>query len=211
MDIKPSDPKVQSIVAWLGSGSINIFGWPFSGKDTQGRRLAQLLGAPLIGGGDILRNKENVPEHVRKAIDVGLLAPTDEYIQIVTPYLRKQEYAGQPLVLSSLGRWKGEEESILTSAASAKHPIKAVINLVLDQQTAERRAELSKRLADRGQRTDDSKEYLTTRYAEFRTKTLPVIDFYRQKGLLIEIDGKLAPDEVTQQIIDKLAQHAKTT
>ncbi len=210
MDISHSDSRVQSILGWLGSGSINIFGWPFSGKDTQGRRLAQLFNAPLIGGGDILRNRENVPEHVRKAIDVGLLAPTDEFMQIVVPYLNNPEYTGRPLVLSSLGRWQGEEESIVTVATTAKHPIKAVINLVLDQQTAQKRAKLSKRLADRGQRADDAKEYLSTRYNEFKTKTLPVIDFYQQKGLLIEIDGKLSPDAVTQQIIDKLAHLAQT-
>jgi len=198
------NPEVEKIKKWLGTGSINIFGWPFSGKDTQGKRLAELFGASLIGGGEILRSREDIPEHVRKAVDVGDLVPTDEYLQIVSPYLAKQEYVGRPVVLSSVGRWHGEEQAVLDAATNGKHPIKAVIYLMLDKTVANERAKNSKRAADRGQRADDAAVYLQNRYKEFENKTLPVIDFYRQKGLLVEVDGSLPPDEVTEQIISKL-------
>src|SRR6185295_7251483 len=137
--------KVKKITDWLGTGSINIFGWPFSGKDTQGRKLGQLFKASLIGGGEILRSREDTPSHVLQKVNQGDLAPTDEYLKIVTPYLGKKEFDGRPLVLSSVGRWHGEETSIMTAAKAANHPIKAVIYLVLDQATAFKRAQTSKK------------------------------------------------------------------
>lgn len=207
MDTAADDKKVQQIVRWLGTGSINIFGWPFSGKDTQGRKLSELLNAPLIGGGEILRSRKDTPEHVRKIVDKGQLAPTSEYLEIVTPYLSKLEYAESPLILSSVGRWYGEEETILKAAAAANHPIKAVIYLALDQTTANKRAQNSKIADDRGVRADDATVYLQTRFEEFKNKTLPVIQFYRKKNLLIDINGDQSANEVTKEIINKL--HSK--
>lgn len=50
------DDKKLIIKNWLGNGSINIFGMPFSGKDTQGAILAEHFGGVMISSGDILRH-----------------------------------------------------------------------------------------------------------------------------------------------------------
>lgn len=206
-----NDTVVNKISDWLGTGSINIFGWPFSGKDTQGKKLAQLFKAELIGGGEIMRNRPDISKQARQTVDTGYLAPTDEFLAIVTPYLGKPEYSQNPIILSSLGRWHGEEKSIVKAAKDAMHPIKAVVYLVLDERVAQFRADKSKRAQDRGQRADDASEYLQTRFAEFKTKTLPVIEFYRDKGLLVEVDGNQSPEKVTAEIINKLATLADNT
>lgn len=65
-----SDNDIQTIKQWLGKGAINIFGLPFSGKDTHGHQLAKLFDASIMGGGDILRNSV-IPPHVRELIDAG--------------------------------------------------------------------------------------------------------------------------------------------
>lgn len=44
------EEQVQQIKAWLGTGSINIFGMPMSGKDTVGVRLAETLGGNFVFG-----------------------------------------------------------------------------------------------------------------------------------------------------------------
>jgi adenylate kinase len=206
MDI--DDGQKEKLAKWLGAGSINIFGWPFSGKDTQGRRLADLFDAPLIGGGEILRSAEGVPSHVRQIIDRGELAPTQDYLNIVTPYLSKSEFKSKPVILSSVGRWDGEQQVIFQATSASGHPIKAVIYLELNESEARKRWEAAQVKADRGQRADDAEEVLATRFSEFRNKTLPVIEFYRQKGLLIEIDGSMAPDKVTAEIFKQLTSHA---
>lgn len=96
----------SQLKAWLGSGSINIFGRPFAGKDTQGKKLAALFDATLLGGGDILRGS-TMPERIKALMRTGELIPTDDYISIVLPYLSQPALAGKPLILSSVGRWHG--------------------------------------------------------------------------------------------------------
>ena len=49
------EEKIEAIRKWLGTGSINIFGFPMSGKDTQGVKLAEVLGGKLLSSGIIIR------------------------------------------------------------------------------------------------------------------------------------------------------------
>jgi adenylate kinase len=195
--------KIDAIKIWLGSDSINIFGTPFSGKDTQGKEIAKLLNAELIGSGDILR-KNSSPEEIKDHMGSGLMFPTKEFRDLVLPYLTHTSLNGKPLVLSSIGRWYGEEKDVVKALEQAEHPTKAVIFLRLDEDEIWRRWETSQQLNDRGKRHDDHKESLLARLSEFRDKTIPVIDYYKNKGLIVEIDGNQAPTEVTNEIIEKL-------
>jgi adenylate kinase len=198
---------VSKITPWLGSGSINLFGLPFAGKDTHGRELAVLFGAPLLGGGDILRNS-TIPPHVKQALDTGLLVPSEEFITIVTPFLGKSEFQDKPLILSSVGRWIGEERGVIGALNATYHPLKAVIYLSLDHSTARKRWQKSRKNMDRGERAEDAEHFLDIRFAEFEEKTIPVINYYREQNLLIEIDSTLPQREVLYHILKKLAQKA---
>lgn len=200
----------DAICTWLGTGSINIFGYPFAGKDTQGGLLAETLSAPLIGGGDILRNSV-IPPHVKAAMDRGELAPTEEYQQIILPYLARDEFSGKPLVLSSVGRWAGEERGVMQATAGAGHQIKAVISLNLDERQVWRRFEDLEKSEHhpRGYRHDDAADAIEVRLEEFRVKTLPVIEFYRSLGLVIDIDSTRPIEDVHQTILEEL--HKKAT
>lgn len=198
-----SPEQLATIKSWLGSGSINIFGLPFAGKDTQGGRLAELLEAPILGGGEILRNSV-IPPELKQELDAGKLFPTDKYLEIVTPYLSKPEFAGRPLVLSSVGRWIGEEAGVLQATAASNHPIKAVIYLHLSEEGVRERWAQSQVDGDRGDRADDAEHVLATRIAEFNQKTMPVIEVYREKGLLIEINSDADKHEVLESIVARL-------
>lgn len=199
--------KITAIREWLGTGSINIFGRPFAGKDTHGRELEYLLDGVLLGGGDILRNS-TIPEHVRESMHVGDLIPTKDYIEIVLPYLLQDQFSSKPLILSSVGRWHGEEEGVLNATNEAGHPIKAVLYLNVDEDTIRERWQHSSRTNDRNSRSDDTKEALENRLQEYRDKTLPVIDYYQNSGLLIDIDGTLDKQVVLNNIIDALHERA---
>lgn len=198
-----SQKPLSTIKQWLGTGSINIFGLPFAGKDTHGATLSQLFDAPLLGGGDILRNSP-MPDELRKHLDAGNLFPTHEYQRIVTPYLSKSEFSGRPLILSSVGRWIGEEEGIIEAAKASGHPIKAVIYLHAGEEVVYRRFEKSQEKGDRAGRADDDREVLHNRINEFTTKTLPVIEVYRQMGLLIEVNSDAEKHEVMENILARL-------
>jgi adenylate kinase len=195
--------KIKAIREWIASGSINIFGMPFSGKDTHGTYLSELLGGPLIGGGEILRSNLT-PKHVLEEIEKGHLAPTAEYRAIVLPYLQQEQYEGRPLVLSSIGRWIGEEVSVLDAAKEAGHPIKAVVYLIITEEEAWQRWRMSER-----QRHDDKAEHiLKKRFSEFKEKTLPVIEEYRKTRLLIEVDAMAEKKVVAEDIVNQLYNFA---
>lgn len=201
------DPKQISVISdWLGSGSINIFGLPFAGKDDQTGRLQDLFGGVKLGGGDILR--ASLTPEIQSYFDQGTLVPSELYVKVVLPYLSKPEFDGKPLLLSSVGRWHGEEEGVMQVLKEARHPLKAVIYLIVSREDALERLHASKDLGDRGARSDDDDTLLLTRFDEFEHKTMPVIDRYRKLGLLIEIDATQSRAEVQTSILTALAQRA---
>ncbi len=204
------EPEViDRVRAWLGPGAINIFGPPFAGKDTQGQRLAKALDAQLLGGGDILRGSD-IPNSVKSLMRAGELIPTNDYFELVLPYLKQPEFTGIPLILSSVGRWHGEEAGVLEATSAAGHPLRAVFYLNIDEPVVWERWERSDSRRSRGKRADDSYEVLQIRLEEFRRKTLPVIEFYRSQKLLIEIDSNRPTDIVSKDILDRLLQFSES-
>jgi len=201
----------DEIKEWLGSGSINIFGMPFAGKDTQGKKLAELFDGNLMGGGDILRgSSDQLTEADKLCMRDGTLISSEDYSRIVLPYLSKKEFADKPLILSSVGRWLGEEKGVLKATLASDHDMKMVVFLNLTDKHVEQRWNAHKIIGDRGDRHDDTLEILKHRLKEFHNKTMPVIEEYRKLGLLEEIDGELSRDEVTAEILRRLASRAST-
>lgn len=194
----------QTIAAWLQDGSINLFGRPFAGKDTQARMLADSLNGAVIGGGDIFRGT-TIPEEAVALMRAGHLMPSELFIELVLPKLADPLYEHRPLILSSMGRWHGEEEGVIGATAAAKHPLKAVIYLSLPEDAVRQRWQSTRHLNDRGDRHDDTEEVLEVRLEEYRQKTLPVIEYYRLKNMLIEIDATQTIEAVHRDILDKLA------
>ena len=194
--------KIQAIKEWLGAGSINIFGMQLSGKDTQGQLLADFLGAPVIGGGEILRSNPISPE-VQHALDNGLYIDSEEYVEIIKPYFAQERFVNKPLVLSSVGRSLGEEGPVMQAAKLSKHPLKAAILLQIDEADAYKRLSTAHRKRD-----DDYTENVKSRINEFKTKTLPVVDVYRNLGLLIEINGRHSSELVHESIVEALYKRA---
>lgn len=199
--------KISIIKNWLGTGSINIFGLPMSGKDTQGLKLAEALGAKFLSSGLIIRAKEK--ELNQGYSEHGALIPTNVFYEWVLPYFERRDLFNFPLVLSSIGRWYGEETAVMTAAAGAGHDIKAVILLDVTEQDVEKRFEAAKTLNDRGDRKDDSDiKTFRTRLTEFKTKTVPVLNHYDELGLLIKIDGAKSREEVFTELVEKLSEVA---
>lgn len=202
-----TEAKINAIKAWLGTGAINIFGLPMSGKDTQGIRLAETLNAKFISSGMIIRDMESKTR--QNYSSEGALIPSNIFYEWVLPYLERPDLFNYPLILSSIGRWSGEETQVMSVASGAGHDIKAVIILNISESDVENRFNESKILDDRGSRADDKNlEVFRNRLKEFRLKTMPVIQHYKSLGLLIEVNGDQYRDEVFAEIIDKL--YAKT-
>ena len=199
------EDKLTKIKTWLDTGSINLFGLPMSGKDTQGLKLAEALGAKFLSSGIIIRAKE--AETKKNLTKNGALIPTNIFYDWVLPYFERKDLRDYPLILSSIGRWSGEEDVVMTTAASTGHDIKAVILLNVSEADVASRFEAAKILGDRGDRADDQDlATFNTRLEEFREKTMPVIEHYHTLGLLIMVDGKNPRDQVFTEIVEKLYQ-----
>lgn len=197
------DEKINSIKSWLGTGSINLFGLPMSGKDTQGIRLAETLGAKFLSSGLIIRAKE--AETHKNLTKSGALIPTNIFYDWVLPYFDRDDLRDFPLVLSSIGRWSGEETIVMNTASATGHEIKVAVLLNVSEEDVRARFEAAKILNDRGDRSDDRDEKtFNTRLEEFREKTMPVINHYHDLGLLLTINGDKTRDEVFTELIEKL-------
>ena len=201
------EEKLSIIKKWLGTGSINIFGMPMSGKDTQGVKLAEALDAKFLSSGLIIRTmeKENSLNYSKN----GELIPTNVFYEWVLPYFERPDLFKFPLVLSSIGRWHGEEDQVMSVAAGAGHDIKAVVVLNIAESDAEKRFYEAKILNDRGERQDDKDiDTFKTRLKEFREKTLPVLHYYNSLGLLVEVNGDQSREDVFSEIVEKLYERA---
>ena len=133
------EEELATIKNWLGQGSINIFGMPFAGKDTQSGALARPHLGAESGGGQILRNSVATSARRRCSMEAGDLIPTEDYLRIVLPYLSHEQFDGKPLMLSSVGRWHGEEEGVLQATTASQHPLRAVVLLKIPMEISRQR------------------------------------------------------------------------
>lgn len=201
------EEQLQTIKTWLGTGSINVFGLPMSGKDTVGVRLAEAIGGKFLSSGLIVRAMEKSTN--QDVSGGGKLVPQNLFYDWVLPYFEKVELREYPLVLSSIGRWNGEEDQVMSVARSSGHPIKAVVMLQLSEQDVIGRWEAAKLLNDRGLRADDADpEIFQTRINEFREKTVPVLKHYQELGLLVPVKADAPRDQVFTNVVKALADFA---
>lgn len=203
------EDKIAAIKRWLGTGSINIFGYPMSGKDTQGVKLAEAVGGKLLSSGIIIRAKE--AELHKDLTGKGNLIPTNTFYDWVLPYFERDDLKKYPLILSSIGRWFGEEDTVLETAEKSGHPIKAAVLLNISEADVIGRLQKLQILNDRGLRQDDKDmDVFKNRLEEFRTKTMPVLEHYKKLGLLVNINGDQSREEVFSEMIDKLYEYVQS-
>lgn len=204
------EAKIQQIKAWLGIGSINIFGLPMSGKDTVGVQLAEKLGAKFLSSGMIVRAMEQAAG--QNITGNGKLMPSNVFYDWVLPYFEREELWKYPLILSSIGRWSGEENEVMAVAKNSGHTIRAVVVLQLSDQDVVERWEAAKILGDRGLRPDDADpDIFQTRIREYHEKTLPVLKHYQELGLLVSVPANFPREQVLENVIDALASFASRT
>ena len=197
--------KLAKIKAWLGTGSLNVFGLPMSGKDTVGERLAKDLDAKFLSSGIIIRAFE--AEQNQNMTGSGQLIPTNTFYDIILPYFSREEMKDDSLILSSVGRWSGEEDKIMEAAKNGGHEIRAVVLLDLTEADVKSRFEAAKKLNDRGERADDASiEIFETRIREFNEKTVPVLNHYDELKLLIRVPADGSRNEVYSSVVDKLVE-----
>jgi adenylate kinase len=186
------------------SARLVIMGPQGSGKGTQAARLAARLGVPAISTGDIFRAnvRGGTPLGTRaKAImDAGDLVPDSLTNAMVRERLAQPD-AAEGFILDGYPRNAAQVDALDAVLAEHGHGLDAVLELTAD------RGELLARLAKRAQvegRTDDTAEVIEKRLAIYAEQTQPLTDRYRERGLLVTVDGTGGVDEVTERLVDSL-------
>jgi len=177
-----------------------IVGPPGAGKGTQAARIAERFAIPTISTGDIFRaniaNGTELGKRVKAIVDAGDYVPDSLTNELVSDRLSEAD-ATTGFLLDGYPRTPDQVRYLEELLASHGHKLDAVLRLVADQDEIVRR--LRKRAVEQG-RADDSEEAIRHRQEVYQRETAPVLEMFRDKGLLIEVDGLGTVDEVTERI-----------
>ena len=179
--------------------NIIIIGPQGSGKSSQAKLLAEHLNLSYLSTGEMNRRireeDSKLGRKVRSLYDQGILTPDDDMLEILKSELGKLVNA-KGFVLDGYPRnvWQ---------AKNAPFEVDEVFYLKVSD------AEGIKRLMKRAQkerRVDDTKEVIGKRLEIYHRETEPVLDFYRDQGVLEEVDGERPIKEIFADILSRLSR-----
>ena len=183
-----------------------IMGPPGAGKGTQATRIAEHYGIPAISTGDIFRAMKNadtpLARQVRAIMESGGYVSDEITNEIVKDRLAQPDCQG-----FSAGRLSAYVAAGTDSRRLSRRdgpPLDAVISLLAD--TDEVVARLLKRAEIDG-RSDDNEETIRVRLQVYAEQTEPLLDVYRSRGLLVEVNGLGEIDEVSERVFVALDAH----
>ena len=211
-----------------------LVGPPGAGKGTQAQSLTEKLGVPHISSGDLFRHnlRESTPLGLRAAeyMKQGLLVPDEVTIDIVLDKVLSLNSA-EGFILDGFPRNVNQAEALEQALTIRSRGLDHVVYLEVPE------LELVRRLGGRYvcrecqaphsvepgdtpgrcgqcggelyQREDDRPEAVRTRIGVYINETLPVLDFYRGRGLLEEVAGVDPVEVVFQRVLQSLDRVSK--
>ncbi|MFF1572801.1 adenylate kinase [Leifsonia sp. NPDC058292] len=183
-----------------------IVGPPGAGKGTQAARITSTYGIPDISTGDIFRanikNETPLGVQVKAIVDAGDYVPDSLTNELVKGRLEEDD-AQAGFLLDGYPRTLEQVHYLDDLLASKGQKLDGVVQLVADQDEIVSR--LTKRAQEQG-RADDSEEAIRHRQQVYLRETSPLINVYRDRGLLIEVDGLGAVDDVAGRIKSALGE-----
>lgn len=181
-----------------------IFGPPGAGKGTQASAIAEHYGIPAISTGDIFRS--NIKEGTELGKKVQEITAAGGYVSDeITNAIVKDRLAEDDcepgFLLDGYPRTEAQVHALDDMLAEQGHPLEAVLMLTVDEDEVVSR--LLKRAEVEG-REDDTEEVIRERQAIYGRETKPLADLFRERGLLVEVDGMGGVDEVGERIFAAL-------
>lgn len=212
-----------------------FLGPPGAGKGTQAKFLEGRYGACQVSTGDILRKavQDRTPLGQRAAayLDKGELVPDDVMLNLVGERLTEKD-CGKGFILDGFPRTVAQAEGLegilrnlgweLDSVLCMQVPQGVIIERLSGRRSCKKCGSLyhaafnpprRQGLCDRCngelfQRQDDREETIAARLHVFETQTAPLVDYYRKKGLLREINGVGSVEEIRGRVLQALGETA---
>jgi adenylate kinase len=214
-----------------------VLGKQGAGKGTQCVRLSHHYVVPHVSTGDMLRgevkSRSSLGQRAQELMDKGELIPDEMVMEMVSGRLSERDTRGRGFVLDGCPRTTGQAESLEKLVEPGN------LDLVIDLQVPT--TLVLKRLASRRvcvdcganystaapplvnwtcdvcggevvQREDDTEEAIMRRLSLYEEETAPLLDWYKKRNLLAEINGTGSPDAVTRRVvgaIDELRQRER--
>jgi len=221
-------------VAAKGLGRAVIFlGPPGAGKGTQARQIAESYGVPHLSTGDMFREhvSRGTPLGLRAKpiMERGELVPDDLVLSMVEDRISRPDCA-DGFILDGFPRTLPQAEKLDEILRRRFKVEPLVVHFVVDKNQLMRRL-TGRRVCGIGgeiyniydhppkvpgrcdrdggeliQRPDDREEVIAERLAAYERQTRPLVDYYRQRGVLKDVDGMATPQAVTKNVLELLAQ-----
>ncbi|HJN35661.1 MAG: adenylate kinase [Prochlorococcus sp.] len=171
-----------------------FLGPPGAGKGTQAEHLCAAQGLAHLSTGDLLRSEVKAGSALGKQAEAvmnqGELV-SDELVLAIVEGQLDQQRAGW--LLDGFPRTVPQAEALELLLAKISQPIEAVVLLELNDEV------LIARLLSRG-RADDTEAVIRNRLEVYREKTAPLIDYYRNKGMLTAVEAQGTIEEIKARI-----------
>lgn len=202
-----------------------IFGAPGAGKGTLSGMLTNKYGIPHISTGDIFRSEiKSGNSELIQYVEKGLLVP-DMVVNKVVEKALKQENCKNGFILDGYPRTIDQAEFLENVLWKLNKKIDFVLNLVAPDETIVQRLSARRNCSKCGApynlitmkpkkkdvcdkcgsalvaRKDDEPETVRKRIHVYQQETSPLIDYYRNKKMLTDIDASKKPKEIFNEII----------
>lgn len=178
---------------------IILIGIQGSGKSTQGNLLSEKLKIPYLSTGHIFREiaKEKTPlgRYIKEIMNAGFLIPDRKTVRIVSEYLKRPEYVNG-YILDGFPR-------TVEQVKMFENGVDKVVYLKVSDREALWR--LSYRNGENGEtREDETLAAIRKRIELFHRLTEPVLDHYKKREILAEIDGEKSIKDIHREILRKI-------
>lgn len=184
--------------------NIILLGPPGAGKGTQAKFLEDTHSIVQLSTGDMLRaaasSGSELGQQAKAVMDAGQLMPDDIMIKIISERISQPDCVNG-FILDGFPRTTAQAEALETMLAEKGLPLDFVIEISVDDEILVDR--INARVAqmpESERRSDDNAETLRKRLGVYHEQTAPILPFYRDRGMLKQVDGMQSIEQVTAQI-----------